>query len=68
MAKISYEDYVREVRKHFTVGAKNPKAVDEYFKKKDTVEVLKDSYKYYSTEDLAGTNPSAVANCLELLY
>lgn len=68
MAKMSYEDYVKEVRKHFTVGAKNPTEVEEYFKEKDTIEVLKDNYKYYSTKDLAGTNPSAVANCLELMY
>ena len=65
---MTLEEYTKAVRKEFPVGAKPLKEVDAYFKEKDTMDIIKDNYEYYTKEKMAGTDPAAVANCLDLLY
>ena len=65
---MTYEEYVKEVRKEFPMGTRPKEEIDAYFKEDETVKFLKDSYKFNKEKDLPGTSPSAVAYCLHLMY
>jgi len=68
---MTYEEYVKEVRKNFNVGEKPTSEVDRYFKSADVVKELKSSYKFFSNgsaEMKASCTPIAVANDLDMMY
>lgn len=68
---MTYEEYVKEVRKNFNVGQKPIGEVDKYFKSAEVVKELKSSYKFFNNgpdEMKASCTPIAVANDLDMMY
>ena len=70
---ISFEDYVKAVRKSFGEGGYTDAEINEYFNTAEVKAKLEDDYKEYTTEDpnaptSGGHDPNAVAYCLDLMY
>lgn len=66
---ITYEEYVRQVREHFSKlkPSLTAQELNNYFSETETIEELKGSYKAFLETDRIG-HPASVASNLELEY
>ena len=72
--KMTLEEYTKEVRRLFNVGAKPLEDVEEYFRKEETLDLIEEYYEeYYDPEMVAlgaegSSSPEAAACCLDYMY
>ena len=66
---VTYEEYVRQVREHFSKlkPSLTARELNNYFSETETIEELKGSYQAYLETNRIG-HPASVANCLMLEY
>ena len=66
---ISFDEYNTEVRRCFYEISGLSEDEGEVFLNSETAEnKIKSSYKYFTTSDVAGFEPPAVAGCLDMMY
>ena len=68
---MTYEQYVKKVKKEFAEYAYSEKQTEKYFSDKETIDILKEGYKAYADKDKdisAAGNPKGIAYSLDMLY
>lgn len=66
---ISFDEYKAQViRAFYKVSGMSEKDATPFLNSQKAESKIKSSYKYFTTMDIGGFEPQAVASCLDMMY
>lgn len=65
---MSFNEYKSAVAKELLDYGYTKAQIDKFLAKSDIDAIVRDTYEEYSEDGTAGTEPSATASCLDMLY